>query len=131
MSKNKKLIGAVVVAAALVAIFLGIWLVNRPATSAGAKEIAVNVVHQDESTKTFTYKTDEEYLGEVLLTEGLIKGSNGLYTEVDGETASWEEDHAYWAFYIGDEYAQQGIDATPIHDGDVFSLIYTVDSSDG
>jgi hypothetical protein len=130
MKKNKKLIIAVVVVAVLIAAFAIIYAVTRPSTTEGSKTITVTVVHQDESSKDFTYHTDAEYLGDVLLSEGLIDGTEseyGLYvTEVDGETADWDADGAYWAFYVGDEYASLGVDATPISDGDSFSLVYTI-----
>ena len=107
-----------------------VWAATRPAASQGAKTITVEVVHKDESSKTFTYHTDAEYLGEVLQAEGLVKGDPGDYglyiTEVDGEAAVYETDGAYWAFYQGGEYANQSVDQTPINDGDAFSLVYTV-----
>lgn len=65
----------------------------------------------------------------MLLAEGLIGGdeeSSGLYTIVDGESASWEEDQAYWALYEGEEYAQQGINDTPVVDGGSYTLVYTL-----
>ena len=130
MSKNKKIIIAVVAIVAVIAVFLGVYFATRPDTSEGAKTITVEVVHSDESSKTFTYHTDAEYLGEVLLDEGLIEGENGDYglyvTVVDGEEAVYEEDGAYWAFYQGGEYAMQGVDQTPVNDGDAFSLVYTI-----
>ena len=49
-----------------------------------------------------------------------------MITTVDGEQAVYETDGAYWAFYVGDEYASLGVDQTPIADGDSFSLVYTV-----
>ena len=131
MGKNKKLLVAAVAIVAVIAIFLGVYLVTRPGTSQGAKTITVDVVHSDESSKTFTYQTDAEYLGEVLLDEGLIQGEEGDYglyvTVVDGEEAVYEDNGAYWAFYQGEEYAMQGVDQTPVNDGDKFSLVYTVD----
>ena len=109
MSKNKKIIIAAVAIVAVIAVFLGVYFATRPDTSAGSKTISVEVVHSDESSKTFTYQTDAEYLGEVLLDEGLIEGENGDYglyiTVVDGEEAVFEVDGAYWAFYQGGEYA--------------------------
>ena len=130
MKKNGKLIAGAAAILVLAAVFAGIWFATRPATSEGAKTITVEVVHKDESSKTFTYHTDVEYLGEVLQSEGLVKGEQGDYglymTEVDGETAVYETDGAYWAFYQDGEYASQSIDQTPISDGDSFSLVYTV-----
>lgn len=130
MKKNTKLIIAAAAIVAVLAILAGVWYFTRPKTSEGSKSITVEVVHKDESTKTFTYKTDEEYLGKLLQDEGLISGEDGDYglyiTEVDGEAAVYETDKAYWAFYQNGEYANQGIDLTPITDGDSYSLVYTV-----
>lgn len=131
MKKNqKKLILAAVVVVLLVVCLLVTYFATRPATSQGAKAFTVEVVHGDGSAKTFTYHTDAEYLGEVLLAEGLIEGDEGefgLYIiRVDGEDAIYEENNSYWALYEGEEYAMQGIDLTPIADGDSFSLVYTV-----
>jgi len=130
MSKNKKILVAVVAVVVLIAVFVGIWFATRPKTSEGSKDVSVTVVHKDGSQNVFRYKTDAEYLGEVLLAEGLVKGEEGPYglymTEVDGERAVYEEDGAYWALYQGDEYATLGVDETPVNDGDAFSLVYTV-----
>ena len=130
MKKNGRLILAAVVVVLLIAVFAVIWFATRPATTEGSKTITVEVVHKDESTKTFTYHTDAEYLGEVLLAEGLVEGDESEYglmiTTVDGEQAVYETDGAYWAFYVGDEYASLSVDQTPIADGDSFSLVYTV-----
>jgi len=88
------------------------------------------VVHKDASEKVFTYRTDEEFLGPVILGEGLVVGENGPYglmiSAVDGETAVYETDGAYWALFVGEEYAMSGADTTPIADGDAFKLVYTI-----
>ena len=61
---------------------------------------------------------------------GLIQGEEGpfglMISTVDGELADWNVDQGYWALYIGEDYATTGIDTTPIHDGDVFTLEYTI-----
>ena len=128
--KNKKIIIAAVALVAVVALMLGIWLLTRPETQEGAKEITVTVVHKDGSEKVFTYHTDEEYLGPVLLAEGLVEGEQGPYglyiKAVDGVTADYDVDQSYWSLYVGQEPALQGADTTPIADGDSFRLVYTV-----
>ena len=130
MQKNKKLIIAAIAVVVIVIAMAVIFIVTRPGTTAGTKTFTVEVVHSDGSKKTFSYQTDAEYLGEVLLAEGLIVGHDstfGLYIDtVDGEDAIYEEDNSYWALYVGEEYASLGVDATPIADGDTFSLVYTV-----
>lgn len=131
--KNKKLILAVVALVAVIAVFLGVYLATRPETSLGAKAITVTVVHKDGTEKVFEYHTDEEYLGPVILAEGLATGNEGPYgleiKSVDGEEAVWNagDPHgAYWALFIGEEYAMTGADSTPIADGDTFKLVYTI-----
>ena len=95
----------------------------------GAATITVTVVHADGTSKDFTYETEEEFLGPLLLAEGMIEGNAGPYgleiTKVDGEQAIYDTDKAYWALYEGEEYALQGIDTTPITDGGLYKLVYT------
>ena len=129
MKKQTKLIIVVAVIVAVVVIMAGIYFATRPDTAQGAKTITVEVVHGDGSSKEFTYHTDSEYLGEVLLAEGLVAGDQGefgLYIlTVDGEDAIFEESGAYWALYQNGEMTTTGADTTPIQDGDSFQLVYT------
>lgn len=128
--KNKKLILAVVALVAVVAVLLGVYFATRPDTAEGAKTITVTVVHKDGTTKNFEYHTDEEYLGPVLIAEGLVQGDESQYGlmihTVDGEKADYNVDQGWWQFFIGDEAAMVGVDSAPIADGDSFKLVYTV-----
>lgn len=128
--KNKKLIIALIALVAVIAVMAGISLAMKPETTQGGKSITVTVVHKDGTEKVFTYQTDEEYLGAVLTAEGLVTGYEGDYglviESVDGETADWSVDSSYWALYIGEEYATTGAGTTPIYDGSVFKLEYTI-----
>lgn len=128
--KNKKILIAAIVIVALIAVMAGAYFAARPAVAEGAKTISVTVVHADGSEKQFQYRTDEEYLGPVLLAEGLAEGEDGPYgltiCVVDGEKADWNENQSYWALYIGEEYAATGADSTPVKDGDSFKLVYTI-----
>ena len=128
--KNKKLIVIALALVVLVGALLGVYMATRPETAAGAKTITVTVVHADGSSKDFTYHTDEEYLGPVLMAEGLVVGEMGPYglviSAVDGEEAVWEVNNAYWALFVGDEYATSGADTTPVYDGSAFKLEYTI-----
>lgn len=113
-------------AAALVIVallLLGIWYVNRPQGQAGEKTITVEVVHADESSREFTYQTSEEFLGPVLIQEGLVQGEESTYglfiTTVDGETA---EGNQWWCITQDGQMVETGADTTPIADGDHFEL---------
>lgn len=114
---------------ALAAALAAVWWFNRPAASGGSKTITVEVTHKDESKKTFSCKTDEEYLDKVLVGEGIVEDNQadfGLYIlVVDGERADYNEDGAYWAVLQNGEATTTGASETPIHDGDVISLVYT------
>ena len=128
--KNKKLILAAVALVLVIAVLLGVYAMTRPETAEGSKTITVTVVHKDGASKDFTCKTDEEYLGPVLLAEEIAEGKEGPYgleiTTVDGETADWNVDQSYWALFIGEEYATTGADSTPVTDGAVYQLVYTI-----
>ena len=130
MKNNRRLILSAAALLLVLALMGGLWYFTRPASAAGEKSFTVEVVHKDQSTKTFTYQTDAEYVGEVLLSEGLVKGEEGPYglyiTWVDGETADYSVDQSYWALYEGEEYATQSADQTVMEDGDHFRLVYTI-----
>ena len=128
--KNKKLILAVVALVAVIAIFAGVFFASRPETAEGTKTFTVTVVHKDGSEEVFEFTTEEEYLGPVLLADGLVEGESGEYglviSTVDGETADWNVDQSYWAIFIGEEYATTGADGIVLTDGGEYSLVYTI-----
>lgn len=109
----------------VLAILVGVYVATAPKAQEGSKTITVEVVHGDKTSKTFTYKTDEQYLGAVLTAEGLVEGENtqyGLYIQkVDGESAS-DADKTYWALYEGENMAATGADAVIVADGGVYKL---------
>ena len=123
MKENRKVLVAVVALAAVAALLLGIWYVSRPQVQEGSKTLVVEIVHADGSAKEFTCHTDEEYLGPVLVAEGLIEGEEGPYglyiTVADGETA---EGNQWWCVTRGGQIVETGVDATPVADGDHFEL---------
>ena len=84
----------------------------------------------DGTKKELTVKYDnEKSVGEALVNEGLISGSDSQYglmvDTVNGQKYDYNADGAYWAFYINGEYAMTGVDTTPIKDGEVYSFVAT------
>ena len=128
--KNKKLWAGLLALILVIGAMAAVWLSSRETAVEGGKNISVAVVHKDHSEKIFRYSTDAEYLGQVLLEEGLIQGEEGPYglmiSTVDGETADWNVDKSYWALYIGEEYATTGADGIVLTDGGEYSLVYTI-----
>lgn len=128
--KNKKLFIAVVALVAMVAVMLGVFFATRQDPNAGKKAYTVTVVHSDGSEKVFEGYSDAEYLGTVLVGNGIVEDNQsdyGLYILVaDGEEANWEKDGAYWSVYVGEEPAITGADQIVLEDGGVYSLVYTI-----
>ncbi|CUX42906.1 DUF4430 domain-containing protein [Clostridium sp. C105KSO13] len=133
MTKNnskKHIIIGLVVLLVILAGLLFAYTKFKPTTSGGNKTITVTVVDSNAEEKNYTVKTDAEYLQQALDdTEGLTyKGSEGDYglmiTEVNGESADFNKDKAYWSFYVNGEYCNYGIAEQPVADGDEFKIVY-------
>lgn len=94
----------------------------------GQKTVTVEVKAEDKAV-TLTVHTDKATLGEALTEHGLIAGEPGAYglyvKQVNGITADYDVDKAYWAFYEGDQYAMTGVDTTVITGGEHYALVYT------
>ena len=84
------------------------------------------VVDFDGNEKKYEIHTDKKMVGEALLELNLIEGEPGAYglyvKTVNGITADYDKDKAYWAFYVNDSYAMSGVDSTEIKEGEVYSF---------
>lgn len=94
----------------------------------GKNTVVVEVKAEEQSVK-LTVNTDAEMVGDALLEHNLIEGEEsqfGLYVKkVNGITADFDTDKAYWAFYVDGQYATKGIDLTEITKGTEYLLEYT------
>ena len=92
----------------------------------GETQFLFTVVDKDGNETQFEIHTDKETVGEALEELELIAGEEseyGLYVKtVNGITADYDTDGVYWAFYVNDEYAQTGVDATAITAGDAYAF---------
>lgn len=126
--KNKKMIFAIVAVVVVIGFMLGVYAATRPEAQVGAKTVTLIIVHSDGSEKTLEYQTDLENLAELLLEKEIATGYEAEYgftiESVDGETADWATDGAYWALYIGEDYATTGASDTLLTDGAVYKLVY-------
>ena len=91
----------------------------------GQTAFTFEVIDLEGNEAWFAIRTDAETVGAALLDLGLIAGSEseyGLYvTSVCGMELVWSEENPhYWAFYIDGEYAQTGVDTTPVAEGSVY-----------
>lgn len=90
----------------------------------GAMVFSFTVVDMDGNETVFEIHTDKEIVGDALLELGLIEGEESAYglfvKTVNGVTADYDADGAYWAFYVNGEYAASGVDTTPITEGETY-----------
>ena len=111
----------------------GLWenatYLNDTEFGNGNKTITVEVKVEDQSV-VFTIHTDKDTVGAALIEHDLIAGDEGAYglyiKVVNGITADYDIDQSYWAFYEGENYANQGIYDTNVTDGGVYKLVYTI-----
>lgn len=92
----------------------------------GKTQFSFTVVDQEGLETEFIVHTDKKTVGDALQELNLIEGEEegyGLYVKtVNGITVDYDKDGHYWAFYVNDEYAQQGVDSTEITEGDSYAL---------
>ena len=110
----------------------GLWedATYRSDKSFGRGDKTVEVtVEVGEYSVVFTVKTDKATLDKALLEHDLIDGEDGEYgftlITVNGIRADWEKDNAYWAIYIGDDYATTGLSGIEVKDGASYKFVWT------
>ena len=98
----------------------------------GSKAITIEVVDNAEKSTVYELNTDAEYLREAMdeVEELTYDGEDSdygftVYT-VNGVTADYNTDGAYWGFYVNEEYCNYGIDQQPVNDQDAFQIVYTI-----
>lgn len=98
----------------------GIKLPVEDGAVLGEGETAFKLLIADKDGNEITVEvhTDKTILGEALQEIGLLEGEEGPYglfiKKVNGISADYDKDGVYWAFYVGGEYATEGIDLTEI-----------------
>ena len=138
IKKNFRSVLSLVLVAAMVLMFAGCGQIQGEETPDPSqnqqevveKEFTFEVTDLDGTKKEFQVKYDTETsVGEALVNENLISGEDGQYglmvDTVNGQKYDYNENGAYWAFYVNGEYAMSGVDTTPIKDGEVYSFVAT------
>lgn len=90
----------------------------------GAKAVTVAIT-AEETTITLTVKTDKDTLGAALYELELVNDAS-FFDTLNGIKADWDANSAYWAFYVGDDYATVGIAETQIQGGESYKFVYTI-----
>ena len=56
--------------------------------------------------------------------EGTDSDYGIMISSINGVTADYATDGAYWSLYVNDEYGMYGADAQPVTDGDKYTWKY-------
>ena len=128
-----KIVAGIVVLLALIAVFVLVWNKFKPQSTKGAKAYTVEVTGEDGNTKSYTGRTDAEFLRGLM--DELVSGGDFSYsgdeseyglmiTNINGEDAIFAEDGSYWAIYVNGAYGEYGADQQPVEDGGVYGFVH-------
>ena len=103
---------------------------SSEAASAEASEAKFTVTGADGESQTFDLEvTDGEKLSDALAEAGIISADEaaaGFVTTVNGETADWDKDSAWWCLTdASGEMTAVGVADIELHDGDSYAFTYT------
>lgn len=107
---------------------------SSEAASAEASEAKIKaqftVTGADGESQTFDLEvTDGEKLSDALAEAGIIsadEAASGFVTTVNGETADWDKDSAWWCLTdASGEMTAVGVADIELHDGDSYAFTYT------
>lgn len=140
---RKKLLWTVVVLVLIAVVLVGAYFLIRPDGTDQNPEQTENIlepaekktdynvviVHKDGTKKEMTLEIKEEFLGAALMSAGVIEAEENLFgmhiKKADGEKAVFKEDGAYWAVYVGEEFAAKSTDLLPVEGGQTYQLVYS------
>ena len=128
---NKKAIVGVGILVVVVAAMLLLYNAFREKPIEGSKAVTIEVVDSKGESTMYEVKTDAEFLAQAMdeadgLTYEAEEGPYGLtVSAVNGESAVFEENGAYWGFFVNGDYCNYGISEQPIENGDAFQIVYT------
>jgi len=83
----------------------------------------------EDNTVSWNVHTNAATVGDALFDLGMIDGSFSdfglMVSHVHGLRADFDEDSAWWAFYIDGEMAMVGVDSADIEEGVTYAFVYT------
>jgi HD superfamily phosphodiesterase len=127
---KKKIIAILAVVIAFVVLYAGYQTFLAPKGTEGSKEVTIQIIiEKEEIDKTFTYKTDHEFLTDLLKEKqeelGAIMDSSDYGTMITGMMNYMADvsENEFFLIQINGEDAMVGTDDTPIQDGDSYNFI--------
>ncbi|MEG0092247.1 MAG: hypothetical protein RR846_03125 [Oscillospiraceae bacterium] len=130
---KKKNIIMLVAALAVVIVALGVvYKFFGPKAQSGSKNVTIEVYFEDggKAEKTYNLKTDEEFLGKLLLDEKIAVGEDGpygLYIKTVCDKTVDDSKQEWWCITAnGFQMVNTAPDLTPILDGDKYEITMKV-----
>ena len=127
---KEKIIGIVAFLILIIAL-AATYFASHPTATAGEKSITIEVINSEQELTTYEVETNAGFLRQAMEeADGLeFSGTEGDYgimlSTVNGETADYNKNGAYWSIMVNGEYGNYGIDQQPLADGDVYQIVYT------
>ena len=131
MKITKKILALLLALLLVIACFAGCQAKKTndkdDASSVQSVEVSITVdIVKDGETKTLNIKTDEKYLANALVDEGVIEyREDGFYTTVNGITADYNKDGAWWCVTKSGEMTMVGMNDLELKNGDKYEITYT------
>lgn len=129
LSRKKIILGiSILVVLVVGAIFA--YKIFSPKPVKGSKSITVTVIDDKGTSTTYEQTTDAEFLREALeeieaLTIEGEESEYGLFVKtINGVTADYDVNGAFWSFSVNGELCNNGIETQPVYDGDSFEISY-------
>ncbi len=131
MKQNYKKLFGVGLFIAFIGVLAAVYFNFREKPIEGSKAISIEVIDQNNKSTTYELTTNVQFLQQAMdEAEGLTyDGKEGPYgfeiSAINGVTADYTKDQAYWGFFVNGEYCNYGISQQPVNDQDAFQIIYT------
>lgn len=131
MKITKRMLALVMALLVVVACFAGCQAKKTndkdDASSVQSVEVSITVdIVKDGETKNLIIQTDEKYLANALAEAGVIEyREDGFYTTVNGITADYNKDGAWWCVTKSGEMTMVGMNELELSNGDKYEITYT------
>ena len=129
--KTSKLISLIQTLLLLAALVLGLSACgkdtsSKPSDADNTISVTVEIVDDKGEKTTLSLETEKTTLAEALVEEGIIEyAADGFYTTVNGITADYSKDGAWWCVTKGGTTTTAGMNTLKLSDGDCFEITYT------
>lgn len=127
---KKKIIAILAVIIVFALLYVGYQTFLAPKGTEGSKGVTIQIiVEKEEIDETFTFKTDHEFLTDLLKEKeeelGAVMESSDFGTMIKGmmDYEADESKNEFFLIQINGEDAMVGTDDTPIQDGDSYNFI--------